>query len=160
MFLLALTLIASEPPPRPATVEVVRDPITDEIRAYATVRDDGNRLVVSCAPADYQGARITFHSRRWLARGHFLSGDRPLIYRFDQQPPRRMLWDIDDRHGTLTRPVRVAAFLAGLQSARRLVIRTRDLENRRLDLVFRLNDVAPAVERAMAACIGGWEEPT
>jgi hypothetical protein len=155
MFLLALTIMASEPPPRPMSVEVVRDAITDEVRASASVRDDGNRLVVSCEPGEYDGPRISVHSRRWLGRGHIFSGDRPVIYRFDSQPPRRMMWDIDGRWATLSRGVRVAAFLRDLQGAQRLVVRARDVENRRFDMIFRLKDVAPAVQQALAACSGG-----
>jgi len=154
MFLMALTIMASEPPPRPMTVEVVRDPITDAVRADATLRDDGNRLVVSCDPAEYDGPRIRVHSRRWLGRGHLFSGHRPVIYRFDNQRPRRMLWDIEDRRATLSRGRRVAAFLNELQTAQRLVIRARDVENRRFDMIFRLKDVAPALGQALAACDG------
>lgn len=152
MFLLALTIMASDLPPRPMTVEVVRDPITDAVRAEAALRDDGNRLVVSCDPAEYDGPRVSIHSRRWLGGGNFLSGHGPIIYRFDGQRPRRMLWSIDDRRATLSRGRRVAAFLRDLQTAQRLVIRARDIENRRFDMVFRLKDVAPALGQALAAC--------
>jgi len=163
MFLMALALIATDPPPRPAAVEVVRDLITDEVRAYATVRDGGDRLVVSCAPGDYDGARVAFHSRRWLARGNLFTGERPVVYRFDNLPPRRMMWDVNDRRGLLTGNSRVAAFLSGLVGSERLVIRARDIENRRFDMVFRLVDVAPALRHALAACrsagAGGGELP-
>jgi len=157
MFLIALTLIATEPP-RAMAVEVVRDPINDRIRASAIVRDDGNRLVVSCSPGQYDGRRVVFHSRRWLARGHILSGARPLVYRFDSDPPRRMLWATDRRHATLSSGRRVASFLARLATAERLVIRARDMEGRRFDTVFRLKDVGPALDRALAACSGGSQE--
>ena len=152
MLLFALTLIASEPPPQPMTVEVVRDPITDVVRASAFVRDDGNRLVVACDPGEYDGPRVRVHSRRWFRRGHILTGHRPLIYRFDGGQPQRMMWDISGRRATLARGHRVAAFLRDLQTAQRLVIRGRDIENRRFDIIFRLKDVAPAVGQALAAC--------
>ena len=152
MLFMALALGAIEPPARPAEVEVVRDPITDEIRAYATVRDGGERVVVSCAPADYDGARITFHSRRWLARGNLFTGERPVTYRFDTLPPVRWMWDVEHRRGRIGDDDKVRAFLAGLTSAERLVIRVRDIENIRHDMSFRLVDVRPAVEQALAAC--------
>jgi hypothetical protein len=152
MLLFALMLAASDPPPRPMTVEMVRDPITDAVRAHAIVREDGNRLMVTCDPAEHDGPRISIHSRRWFGRGHILSGNRPLIYRFDNQRPVRMMWDIKDRRATLSRAGRVAAFLRDLESAQRLVIRARDMENRRFDMIFRLKDVAPALGQALAAC--------
>lgn len=152
MLLMALTLIAINPPPRPMEVKVVRDAITDAIRAYAIQRDDGNRLVVSCDPAEYDGPRVSFHSRRWLARGNLFTGERPVIYRFDTAPARRMMWDIHHRHGALDDSRPVATFLRDLGSAERLVFRTRDVENREFDIIFRLRDVRPAVARALAAC--------
>ena len=155
MFLMALALSAVLPPPRPMSVEVIRDPITDNIRAYATLREAGNRLVVSCEPSKYDGPRITFHGRHWLARGNLFTAERPVIYRFDDQPPRRMMWDVRDRRGRLSDRGHVRSFLAGLTTARKLVIRTRDIEQHRFDLTFRLSAVRPAVEQALGACAQG-----
>ena len=152
MLFMALALAAIEPPPHPMEVEVIRDAITDEIRAHATVRDGGNRLVVSCAPADYGGARITFHSRRWLARGNLFTGERRVTYRFDQHPPVRWMWDIEHRSGRIGDDDKVDPFLRDLVNAQRLVIRVRDVENHVYDLTFRLVDVRPALEQALAAC--------
>jgi len=152
MIFMALALSTIEPPPRPMEVEVVRDPITDEIRAHATLRESGNRLVVSCAPADYHGARVTFHSRRWLARGNLFTGERRVTYRFDQQPPVRWMWDIEHRSGRIGDDDKVDPFLRDLINAQRLVIRVRDVEYNIYDLTFRLVDVRPAVEQALAAC--------
>ncbi len=149
---MALALAVAEPPPRPMSVEVIRDPITDQVRAYATVRDHRHRLVVSCDPGRYDGPRVSFHADRWLSRGNLFTGYRPAIYRFDDHPPRRMMWDINNRRGLLTGRSRVAAILDQLVRAEKLVIRTRDIENHRLDLVFRLREVRPAVEQALAAC--------
>jgi hypothetical protein len=152
MLFMALALQAIEPPARPAEVEVVRDPITDEIRAYATVRDGGERLVVSCAPADYDGARVTFHSRRWLARGNLFTGERRVTYRFDELPPVRSMWDVEHRRGRIGDDDKVDAFLRDLVTSERLVIRVRDVEYHVYDMTFRLVDVRPAVEQALAAC--------
>ena len=156
MFLMALALGAVEPPPQPMAVEVVRDAITDEIRAFATLREDGNRLVVSCEPSKYDGPRVTIHARRWLARASLFTGshpgDRHVTYRFDDRPPRRTMWRVRDRHGMLEGHSRANPFLAELVSAERLVVRTRDVENHRYDLTFRLTGVQPAVDQALAAC--------
>lgn len=152
MFLMALSLAAVEPPPRPMEVEVIRDAITDEIRAYATLREDGHRLVVSCEPGRYRGARISVHSRRWLARGGPIAGDRRVTYRFDDHPPARTLWDVEDRRARIEGRAWVDSFLGYLAQSERLVIRARDIENRRFDMSFRLAGVRPALEHALAAC--------
>ena len=152
MFLMALALEALQPPARPMEVEVIRDPITDEIRAFATLRDGGERLVVSCEPSKYSGPRVSFHARRWLSRGNVFTGERPVTFRFDDRPARRMMWDINDRRGMLSGSSRIGPFLSALASSDKLVIRTRDIENHRYDLTFRLTGVRPAVDQALAAC--------
>jgi hypothetical protein len=152
MFLMALTLSAIEPPARPMDFELVRDAITDHLRAYAIQRDHRNRLVVSCEPENHDGPRVTFHSERWLARGQLLSGNRPVTYRFDQSPPQRVLWDINDRRGILSSQRRVRSFLEYLMVSETLVIRTRDSEDHPFDITFRLVDVRPAVEQVLATC--------
>ena len=152
MFLMALALSAIEPPPRPMEVELVHDAINDNLRAYAIQRDHRNRLVVSCEPDRYDGARVTFHSERWLGRGNVFTGERPVIYRFDQGPARRMMWDVNDRRGTLTSHRRVRTFLQSLVTAEKLVIRARDSEDHPFDITFRLMDVRPAVEQVLRTC--------
>jgi hypothetical protein len=162
MLLAALALLAAETPfepvaadttpVEPMAVEIVRDPITDEIRAFATARDDGHRLVVSCEPSDYDGARVSVHSRRWLARGNIFTGERPVIYRFDSLTPQRSMWDVEDRSGRIASSRRAASFIGHLMSAEKLVIRARDIEGHLFDMVFRLREVRPAVEQALAAC--------
>ena len=141
-----------DPVPQPMVVEVVRDAMTDQVRAFATLRQGGDRLVVSCDPARFAGARIEFHSRRWLLPGTFAWFDAPLRYRFDDNPPQQMMWRIRHRHAALYRERRATAFIGELLSARRLAIRTRDIENRRFDTVFTLPETRPAIEQAMAAC--------
>ena len=153
MLAMALSIVATALPPQPMQVQVVRDRITDHVRAYATVRDDGNVLAVSCDTSGNDGARVSFHSRRFLRPGHFLyGGDRSVTYRFDNLPPRRMFWDIEQRRGLLTDRDDVADFLTGLANARQLVIRARDIENDRFDMVFQLRDAGPAIAATLAAC--------
>ena len=160
MLAISLFAVALATPalPAPMSVEVVTDVITDQVRAYATVRNEGDRLVISCDPSRYDGYRITVHSRRWLMRGNLFTGERPLIFRFDQGPPRRGMWDVTDRRATLIGDARKTSFLHQLQTAERVAIRARDIENHRFDMVFALNGVRPALEQAMAACAGSPDE--
>jgi hypothetical protein len=156
MFALAL---AAQLPPEPMTVTMGRDLINDRVRATAELRQGGNRLAVICETGDEDGPRVTFHARHWLARGHLFSSRRRMTYRFDDAPPRRMFWRIRERRATLTRDVRVAAFMRDLRTARRLVIRSSDMEKRRFDAVFDLQDVGPAVDRVLQTCSGSPEAP-
>lgn len=150
MLTLAAIVLAAEAV-RPMTVEIRQDPISDEIRASAIIREDGNRLMVTCQTVDEE-ARISFHSRLWLARGHFLSGKRRITYRFDREPPMRSFWEVGDRRATLSDGRRVANFIQGLYSADRLVIRARDIENRPFNAIFRIKGARPAIEQALATC--------
>lgn len=153
MLFAALALAAAEaPPPRPMTVEVVRDAITDSVKASATLLDAGQRLTLSCDRADYFGVRVGFSSPRWVARGSFVSPERPIVYRFDSERPRRYLWWVRDRGAYLTGRSRVGRFLHGLITAERLVIRTRDVENHPFDLSFRITGAYPAVRELLEAC--------
>lgn len=151
---MALALAATDLPPQPMSVEVIRDPITDHVRAYATIRERRDRLVVSCDSAERSQPQVEFHSERWLARGNIFSGHHPVTHRFDGRRPWRQLWDIEDRHGTLNGRRRISAFVANLMASEKLAIRTRDIENNRVDIRFRLVGVRPAIEQAMSACTG------
>jgi hypothetical protein len=160
MLAISLLAVAAAAPvlPSPMSVEVITDVITDQVRAHATIRNEGDRLVISCDPSRYEGFRITVHSRRWLARGNIFTGERPLIFRFDQGPPRRGMWDVTDRRASLIGDARKSAFLQQLQTAERLAVRARDIENHRFDMVFDLNGVRPALEQARAACAASPDE--
>ena len=65
-----------------------------------------------------------------------------------------MLWDVNDRRGTLSNHRRVQTFLQSLVTAEKLVIRARDSEDHPFDITFRLMDVRPAVEQVLRTCAG------
>lgn len=153
MLLAALALAAIEPlPPQPMSVEVVRDPITDAVSASANLYDSGKRLTVECNPARYEGVRVSFSTGRWMAGDSILTGERPLIYRFDSERPRRFIWIMRDRGARLSGRGRVTYFLSGLIASQQLVFRTRDIEDHRLDLTFRIAGAYPAIGQLLEAC--------
>ena len=115
------------------TVEVVRDAINDRLRATATLRANGERIEIRCREPDWGDVSIQYHSRRWIARGNFFSGMQPVTYRFDDHAPIRRLWHVRDRTASFDDRGRVIAFVGALMGARRLVLRTRDIENRTFD---------------------------
>ena len=155
MFLIALALAAAEPPsppPRPMRVEVTRDTISDDITATATLQDRGAKLTLTCEPDDYEGVRVIFASQHWLAGSSFFTGERPLLYRFDEERPVRLIWIMRDRGARLAGRQRVTRFLRGLIAAEGLLFRTRDIEDRPVDIAFRIVGARPAVEQLLAAC--------
>jgi len=155
MFSIALALSAAEPPsppPRPMRVEVTRDTISDDITATAILQDRDAKLTLTCEPDDYEGVRVIFSSQHWLAQNSFFTGERPLLYRFDEERPVRLVWIMRDRGARLAGRQRVTKFLRGLIAAERLLFRTRDIEDRPVDIAFRIVGARPAVEQLLAAC--------
>ena len=151
MFFTALAL-ATAFPPRPMTAEVTRDPITDLVRATAVLDDNRNRLIVSCDPSRFDGLRVTLHYTTWFDRGGLIAGVRPMTYRFDSNPPQRMGWYVQEDTATMKGRRRVDRFLQWLTVSERLVIRTRDIEDRPVDLTFRIQGAEPAIAQVREAC--------
>jgi hypothetical protein len=158
MFLIALALATplaapeAEPPAQPMTVEVVRDPINDRLRATATLRANGERIEIRCRAPDWGDVSVEYHSRRWIARGNFLSGQQPVTYRFDDHAPIRRLWHVRDRVASFDDRGRVIAFVAALMNARRLALRTRDIENRSFDAAFPIGETQGAIVELLHTC--------
>jgi hypothetical protein len=158
MFFLALALVAADEPPaaivpRPMTVEVSRDPMNDRVSATATLRDAGNRLDISCDPGRYDGMRVSFTSMYWLARGNVLTGERSVSYRFDDQRPRRLYWHVESRSGRIgDSRNRARPFIREMVSAERVVLRTRDVSERPIDITFRIVGARPAIAQLLDAC--------
>lgn len=142
-----------DPPlPRPMSVETVRDTMSDDVRVTATLRDATQRLTLTCDPHDHEFIRVTFTSMRWLVRGNFITRERPLIYRFDDLPPRRLIWLVKDREARLGGRGRVTEFMRNLIGASELVFRTRDVESNRIELRFRIVGAREAVRQLLEAC--------
>jgi hypothetical protein len=142
-----------EPPlPRPMAVETVRDPITDDLRVQATLRDQDRRLTLACDPHDFEFIRVTFTSNRWLIRGNFITRERALIYRFDDARPVRLIWIVKDREARLAGRHRVGEVLRGFIDADEVVFRTRDVESNRILLRFRIVGAREAVDQLLRQC--------
>jgi hypothetical protein len=140
------------PLPRAMAVETVRDPITDDLRVQATLRDQDRRLTLACDPHDFEFIRVTFTSNRWLVRGNFITRERALIYRFDDNRPVRLIWIVKDREARLAGRNRVGDFLRGFIDADEVVFRTRDVETNRILLRFRIVGAREAVDQLLRAC--------
>ena len=78
-------------------VEIARDSISDDVAATATLLDRGAKLTLACDPDDYRGIRVIFTSRHWMAGSSLGTGERALLYRFDEEPPVRLVWLMRDR---------------------------------------------------------------
>jgi len=154
MISIALALAATQavPIPAPLEVEIARDAVTDRQRATATLRGDGERLVIHCEAPNWGDIHIRYHSRRWLARGNFLTGQSPITIRFDDGQPQRRLWHVRDRTANFDDRGRAIAFLRSLMNARRLLLRTRDVEDRTFDSLFEIGETAPAIAALLQTC--------
>ncbi len=155
MLLLALAALATDPPPlppQPMFAEISRDPITDEVKAFAIQQDGLNRISVGCDPTRFDGLRVTVTSRQWLGRGEIVVGARGLTYRFDDAPARRMLWLINDRSARIVYRRNVRHFVRWLANSQRLVFRTRTIDEKRLDMAFRLTGVREPLDQVLTAC--------
>ncbi|MEA3031346.1 MAG: Type secretion system VasI, EvfG [Sphingomonadales bacterium] len=154
MISIALALAAAQaaPTPAPLEVEIVRDAITDRQQATAILRGAGERIVIRCVAPNWGDLDVSYHSRRWLARGNFLTGQSPITIRFDDGRPQRRLWHVRDRSANFDDRGRAIAFLRSLMGARRLVLRTRDVENHTFDSVFEIGDSTPAIVALLHTC--------
>ena len=131
---------------------MTRDTISDDVSATATLQDGGAKLMLTCDPDDYEGVRIIFTSQHWMAGNSIFTGERPLLYRFDELPPVHRVWIMRDRGARLAGRTRVTNFLRGLLGAERLLFRSRTIEDRPVDISFRIVGARPAVEQLLAAC--------
>jgi hypothetical protein len=160
MFSIALALAATqaeptapaEPAPQAMTVEVVRDAINDRLRATATLRANGERIEIRCREPDWGDVSVQYHSRHWIARGNVFSGMQPVTYRFDDHAPIRRLWHVRDRTASFDDRGRVIAFVGALMGARRLVLRTRDIENHTFDATFPIGETQSAIVELLHTC--------
>ncbi len=154
MLIFALAL-AAEPPlplPQPMFAEISRDPITDEIKAFAIVQDGMNRISVGCDPTRFDGLRVSLTARTWLGRGEPIVGARGLTYRFDDAPARRMLWNFSDRSARIFYRRNVRTFVRWLAYSDRLAFRTRTVDEHRLDIGFRLVNTREPLRQVLEAC--------
>jgi hypothetical protein len=163
MFSIALAMLAAqaapEPPPEPMEIEIVRDAITDRLRATATLRGEEGRIEIKCESPDWGDVTVEYHSRRWLARGQFLSGRQPITFRFDEERPHRRLWHVNDRHASFDDEGRVISFLISLMRSRRLVLRMRDVENHTFDSAFAIGETRGAITQLLQTCGSGRMNP-
>jgi hypothetical protein len=142
----------AEPPAQPMTVDVVRDAINDRLRATAILRANGERIEIRCRAPDWGDVSVQYHSRHWIARGNVFTGQQPVTYRFDDHAPVRHLWRARDRSASFDGRGRVIAFVGALMNARRLVLRTRDIENRTFDAVFPIGETRSAIVELLHTC--------
>ena len=147
-----LVLTPLELLPRPMVVEIERDPVTDAVSAFAIAHSPKGRLSIGCDPDRYRGIRVSFRSRNWLAEEAFLARRRRMTYRFDNAVPVRGQWNIKNDTATLLPWSDVPVFVSWAVNSRRLVIRSKDIENRERDLVFSLEGSRPAVDKMLEVC--------
>ena len=81
-----------------------------------------------------------------------IPGDGSVTYRFDDHAPVRRLWRVHERVARFDDRGRAIAFVGALMNARRLVLRTRDIENRTFDAVFPIGETRQAIVELLHTC--------
>lgn len=152
MLTLALALAAFQAFPEGVSVDVRQDAITDRVSAFAVVTGREGRLAIGCDPHEFGGVRVQIRSRYWLARENFITGARSYPYRFDRDRAYASRWSTSARLGWMDSPRQASEFIAKARVARRVVVRTIDVEGRERDLIFPLVQAQPAIDEVLAIC--------
>ncbi len=146
--LLVAMALASEP----ATSEITYDRVTGEVRTTATFHSGDDRLEIGCTPFEVRRLWVRLRSHRWLREGNVFNGDAILMFRFDEQPPIRMMWSVRERAAMLVGLGRVERFVRRVVDSRQLIVRARGPEGRRYDITFSTEDARDVIGRALEAC--------
>ena len=114
---------------------------------------------IRCRAPAWGEVSVQYHSRHWIARGNFLTGRQPVTYRFDDHAPVRRFWLVRQRVARFDDRGRAIAFIGALMNSRRLVLRTRDIENRTFDASFPIGETRPAIAALLQTCGSGRLNP-
>ena len=136
----------------PMTAETVIDPITDQVRAVATLRQGDQRLEIGCAPDRVRRIWVQLISNRWFRSGNVFNHHITFTHRFDDARARRMMWRVDERSALLVGRNRVDPFIHQLLSSDRLIIRAPGPEARTYDIVFEIQGAREAIDNVLEAC--------
>lgn len=138
--------------PEPMFVEVEKDPITDQVSAFAVARAEDARLSVGCAPDEFKGVRVKLEGRAWFAGENRFTPRIWVKHRFDEMRPRRSRWTTENGAAYLRSRRGVQAFLGWLAAAERVVVRAEDVEGRELDFIFTLDGSRAAIRKMLRVC--------
>jgi hypothetical protein len=128
------------------------DPINDSVSASVTLRGErGSRLSIGCDPREYRGVRVMLTSEGWLQESWY-TARRTVRYRFDGAKPFKAWWETREGVAYERSRKHVARFIGWMMTSERLAIRTRDVEDREVELVFALAGVRPELDRMLTAC--------
>ncbi|HWH22390.1 MAG TPA: hypothetical protein VNT25_03735 [Allosphingosinicella sp.] len=137
---------------KPMSVEIVRDPITDSVSAFAVAQGDKSQLRIGCAPDQYRGIRVYVVGREWLDANHRFTRRATLRHRFDDAPAERSSWRISGRTASLRPLSLVPDFIDRVLNSDRVTFRARNLEDREFDTVYSLRDRAAAINLMLETC--------
>lgn len=132
-----------------------KDPITDKRRALsATVGEGGAMLLVKCDEAAPGSVYVSFMPDGYLGSGRSTGDRRPVVFRFDQDPPVEVLWRYGDTSALLID--RPAAFtrelLGGTKSS--VVVRATSYRYATFTDKFSLEGASKVVLRVYNVCEG------
>ena len=137
---------------RPVIHESHVDPLDDSVSASVTLRGErGTRLSIGCDPREYRGVRIMLASDGWLQESWY-TARRTVRYRFDTDRQRKAWWETSEGVAYERSHKHVARWIGWMINSERLALRTRDIEDREIEIVFPLAGVRPELDRMLTAC--------
>lgn len=128
------------------------DPIDDKPYTYAILESGRDTLLIGCDMSRDPEVTVTLETNKWLGGANRFTGEKLILYRFDDLRPVENIWIQTSQAATLREPQRVTPFLKALVSSRRLVVRTRDDRYQDIDFIFDLGNPIPAVRRMLERC--------
>lgn len=127
------------------------DPMFDRKHAVASTSNGPVTLYVECRENN-RGRPERFVGIRY---NEFLASDavRETSFRFDDAPAVIGLWDYREREAyNQVRNPRTDAFVMGLRSSRKLLLRIEDVQGRLIDFRFSLPSDPSGIDRAINDC--------
>lgn len=137
------------------TVEVQKDPITDTVKAIASLPGEAGSLIIKCDAPGPGSLYVRFVSNGYL--GGYAGGQRfdALTYRVDEDVPVTSEWVYYKSIVTAVHEERRAALIQRLKTAKRFSLRATTFENEVVNASFELSSVAQAISATDEVCKSG-----
>ncbi len=155
----AASLLAAAPARAAAygawTVDVQKDPITDTVKAIASLPGEAGSLIIKCDAPGPGSLYVRFVSNDYL--GGYAGGQRSdaLTYRVDDDAPVTSEWVYYKSIVPAVHEERRAALIQRLKTAKRFSLRAITFENEVVNATFELSSIAQAISAADEVCKSG-----
>ena len=140
------------------------DPIDDTVSVIAVgVETRDKMLMVTCVKRPHLAVGITWGSFSPFGISGRNNRSKTILYRFDKEKPGKMEWNLGGNGKTtfFTDPLsyRIEKFLEKLRKHKKLVVRARGYQGKRITIAFSLIGSAYPIEMVEYACGVRKEKP-